>query len=115
MDSYKAFVNSCPDLCSIPNSKRQTESDSAVASDVKLDGGVVTDVVKLPFIRVRPATLVKLAAHLRNERRNRDYRARRPLMQAPLAFDVFLNAYKKTRPEFSTFFTNHVAGAMHRY
>ncbi|MFM0226478.1 hypothetical protein [Paraburkholderia dipogonis] len=94
---------------------RQTESDAAIARDVKMDGRLVTDAMKLPFIGVRPVTFVKLATHLRNERKNEEYRARRPLMQAPLAFDVFLNAYKKTKPEFSTFFTNHVAGAMHRY
>jgi hypothetical protein len=94
---------------------RQTASDSAVASDVKMDGTLLTDAAKLPFVGVRAATFAKLAMQLGNERRNKAYRARRPLMQAPLAFDVFLNAYKKTQPDFSTFFTNHVAGAMHRY
>ncbi|MFM0208835.1 hypothetical protein PQQ96_15630 [Paraburkholderia sediminicola] len=94
---------------------RQTALDGAVAKDVSLKGTLVTDAMKLSFIGVRPPTFIKLATQLVKERTNNDYRARRPLMQAPVAFDVFLNAYKKTRPEFSTFFTNHVAGAMHRY
>jgi hypothetical protein len=94
---------------------RQTASDSAVAGDVKMDRSLAFDAAKLPFIGVRPATFTMLVKQLGNERRNKAYRTRRPLMQAPLAFDVFLNAYKNTRPEFSTFFTNHVAGSMHRY
>jgi hypothetical protein len=93
---------------------RQTASDGAVASDVKV-GGVLFDVARLPLIGVSTSTFVKLAQHLRNERKDAQYRSRRAMLQAPLAFDVFLDAYKKTKPQFSTFFTNHVAGAMHRY
>lgn len=94
---------------------RQTASDGATASHVMIDGSVIFDAIRLPFIGVKPRTLFALAAQLRNERVNREYRIRRSLMQAPLAFDIFLNAYNRTRPEFTTFFTNHVAGAMHRY
>jgi hypothetical protein len=94
---------------------RQTASDSAVASDVHVNTSLIVEAAKLPFIGVRPRTFAKLAIQLGNERRDRRYRARRPLMQAPLAFDVFLDAYRHSKPEFSTFFTNHVAGAMHRY
>ena len=36
-------------------------------------------------------------------------------MQALVAFDMFQDALKHSRPEFCTFFTNHVAGMMHRY
>ncbi|MFM0140892.1 hypothetical protein [Caballeronia grimmiae] len=93
---------------------KQTASDGAVASEVHV-GGILFDAVRLPFLGVTPATFLRLAMHLRSERRDGQYRARRPLMQAPLAFDVFLDAWRKTEPQFSTFFTNHVAGAMHRY
>jgi hypothetical protein len=32
-----------------------------------------------------------------------------------LAFDIFMKQLGRTRPAFSTFFTNHVASSMHRY
>lgn len=87
---------------------RQTAADAAVASDVQIDYSLLSDLVKLPFIGVRPSTFVMLATQLVNEVRGKEFRTRRPLLQAPLAFDVFTDA-------FCTFFTNHVAGAMHRY
>ena len=32
-----------------------------------------------------------------------------------LAFDVFMKQLKSSKPQFATFFTNHVASSMHRY
>ena len=43
------------------------------------------------------------------------YKKRRSLMQGILSFDVYEKYLKKKLPDFSTFFTNHVAGMMHRY
>lgn len=93
---------------------KQTASDAAVPAKVRV-GEIMIDAARLPFIGVSATTFAKLAMQLRNERKDPQYRARRPMLQAPLAFDVFLNAYRKTKPQFATFFTNHVAGAMHRY
>jgi hypothetical protein len=42
-------------------------------------------------------------------------RTRRRSFQAILGFDVFYRLICKEQPQFSTFFTNHVASAMHRY
>jgi hypothetical protein len=43
-------------------------------------------------------------------------RARRPIFQTIILWDVFKKLYgSKTPPAFSTFFTNHIAGVMHRY
>src|SRR6185436_7249393 len=50
-----------------------------------------------------------------NEKRSSIYRNRRAILQAPVAFDVFRHALVRTNPDFCTFFTNHVAGIMHRY
>ena len=36
-------------------------------------------------------------------------------MQAILSFDVYEKYLLKEKPEFTTYFTNHVAGMMHRY
>lgn len=93
----------------------QTKADGAVAQPIQLKANLFWDLIKLPFIGVRVSTFLELAAHLINEKRNPLYRSWRALMQSPLAFDVFFHVFKKTRPDFCTFFTNHVAGAMHRY
>jgi hypothetical protein len=36
-------------------------------------------------------------------------------MQAHVAFDVFMHALKRSEPDYAAFFSNHVAGVMHRY
>jgi hypothetical protein len=64
---------------------------------------------------IRPSTYRALAAQLASERRNRWKSTRRRTFQAVLGFDVFFAQLKRTRPAFSTFFSNHVASAMHRY
>ena len=94
---------------------RQTKQDGAVASKVKLKGSLLIDVAKLKFIGVSFRTFWRIVSQLANEKRNALYRTRRPIMQAPIAFDVFTHALATTQPDFCTFFTNHVAGIMHRY
>ncbi|HYG70321.1 MAG TPA: hypothetical protein VD838_21770, partial [Anaeromyxobacteraceae bacterium] len=65
---------------------------------------------------VRPRTLLRLARQLVDERRDASFRARRPVFQAVLFWDVFKHLFDPVNPPaFSAFFTNHVAGVMHRY
>jgi len=64
---------------------------------------------------IRPATYAAVAAQLAGERRHGWKSTRRRTFQAVLAFDVYYAQLRRTRPEFSTFFSNHVASAMHRY
>ena len=64
---------------------------------------------------IRVTTYGALAAQLAAERRRPERRARRRTFQAVLAFDVFMAQLERSRPDFSTFFSNHVASAMHRY
>jgi hypothetical protein len=66
-------------------------------------------------IGVRAGTLAALAGQLSTERRKPWLSTRRRSMQAMVAFDVYAKALADTRPAFSSFFTNHVASAMHRY
>lgn len=40
---------------------------------------------------------------------------KRRIIQAKLAFDIYFKLLNENKPQFSTFFTNHVASAMHRY
>jgi len=66
-------------------------------------------------IGVRAGTFAALASQLAHERRRPWLSTRRRSMQAMVAFDVYAKALGDTRPAFSSFFTNHVASAMHRY
>jgi hypothetical protein len=73
----------------------------------------------LPALRrvgLRPRTYARLAAQLVAERRDKARLARRPVFQAVLYWDVFRHLYDPAAPPaLATFFTNHVAGVMHRY
>ncbi len=61
-------------------------------------------------------TCARIAAQLLGERLDPSRAARRPIFQAILFWDVFRKHFNARRPPaFSTFFTNHVAGVMHRY
>jgi len=56
-----------------------------------------------------------VVAQLVAERFDKSRVVRRRTFQAVLAFDVFMRQLRESRPQFTTFFTNHVASAMHRY
>ncbi|MFN7662879.1 MAG: hypothetical protein ACK5PQ_04070 [Alphaproteobacteria bacterium] len=60
-------------------------------------------------------TALMLAGHLINEQLNPLYKNLRPVMQAPVTFDFYYHLLQETHPDFSSYFTNHVAGMMHRY
>lgn len=92
---------------------RQTGKNKAITSNVRLDD--LRTALGLPRCGIRPNTLFKIANHLVKERLNPAFKTRRPLLQPELAFDVFLNCLHNNQPQFVTFFTNHVAGIMHRY
>ena len=94
---------------------RQTQQDGAQAKPVQLDSSVVGDLVGMLRFGLRPATCLALASHLLKERVNPMHRSRRSVLQALVAFDMFTHALQHSTPEFCTFFTNHVAGMMHRY
>jgi hypothetical protein len=69
----------------------------------------------LPRLGIRHATLAAAAGQVLDERRRPWRRVRRRTYQSVLGFDVFRRLLHTTRPGFATFFTNHVASAMHRY
>jgi len=56
-----------------------------------------------------------LSRHLLNEMRDHRHQASRSTMQALPSFDLFWRLHRKHSPNLSIFFTNHVAGMMHRY
>ncbi len=70
---------------------------------------------KGPELGFRLSTLADLGGQLMNERIHSWQKTRRRSYQAVLSFDIFMKQLEKTRPDFSTFFTNHVASSLHRY
>lgn len=75
-------------------------------------GRVLVDLLRLG-LTVRSAT--RVAHHLIDEWREPRYKASRSIMQALPSFDLYWRLHRRARPELSIFFTNHVAGMMHRY
>ena len=61
------------------------------------------------------STAYKVASQLISERTDKNRKSRRRILHGVLAFDVFFSQLKRTKPDFVTFFTNHVASSMHRY
>ena len=70
---------------------------------------------KVPELGFKAKTALEIGTQLVDERLHPERRVRRRTYQSVLAFDVFMRQLERSRPAFSTFFTNHVASAMHRY
>ena len=64
---------------------------------------------------VSASTIFQIATQLIRENGARSHKAFRPALQALIGFDVFYKLLRKRNPQFTSFFTNHVAGLMHRY
>jgi hypothetical protein len=65
---------------------------------------------------ITPGTCGRIAGQMMGETFDASMTARRPIFQTILFWDVFRKHFSARRPpQFSTFFTNHVAGVMHRY
>lgn len=65
---------------------------------------------------ITPGTCARIAGQLLGETFDRSMVARRPIFQTILFWDVFRKHFDARKPPaFSTFFTNHIAGVMHRY
>ncbi len=69
----------------------------------------------LPGLGLRLRTILATLKHLVSERFAPWKAIRRRTFQSVLAFDLYLKLLKKHKPQFTTFFSNHVASAMHRY
>ena len=61
------------------------------------------------------STLTDTARHLVQEVFDSSKRIRRRAYQPLMMMDLFIKQLEKTKPQFATFYTNHVAAAMHRY
>lgn len=76
----------------------------------------IRTMLALPRLGIRFGTVAAIVAQLWGERRDQSLLARRSIFQTVLFWDIFKSLFNpKNPPAFSTFFTNHVAGVMHRY
>ncbi len=78
-------------------------------------GAAAKILLKLPGLGLKPRTAFDLASQLVDERLQNWKRIRRRTYQVVLAFDLFMKELNRKKPQFVTFFTNHVASSMHRY
>lgn len=70
---------------------------------------------KAPFMGLSFRTIKRSLIQILVEIFNKSRVVRRRTSQAQIAFDFFFNLLSQKKPACSTFFTNHVASAMHRY
>lgn len=91
---------------------RQSPRNVSRSIDLKTLGGFL---LRAPALGLRPSTVFSLVGQLLDERRDRWKSTRRRTYQPVLAFDLFMGQLNRKKPDFSNFFTNHVASALHRY
>ena len=70
---------------------------------------------KLISLGLRPKTLARIARQLARERTDPHTRWRRVALQPAVNFDFFSRLYRRHRPDFASFHSNHVAHYMHTY
>ncbi len=71
--------------------------------------------MKLPDMGLRFRTATDIATQLVEEKVNKWKVVRRRTYQSIIGFDIFYKQLEKNKPDFVTFFTNHVASSQHRY
>jgi hypothetical protein len=91
---------------------RQSGRRVTSAVDWKLAAKVIPT---LPKLGLTPRTCGVIGRQLLAERIHPHLKGRRRSVQSVLAFDVFMRCMQQYKPAFSTFFTNHVASAQHRF
>lgn len=90
------------------------ESSRVVSS--KIPGGeAIKFLMKLPDMGFRFKTAADIAGQLVDERVNKWKVVRRRTYQSVIGFEIFYKQLATTKPDFATFFTNHVASSQHRY
>jgi len=70
---------------------------------------------KLLKLGLSASTISRVVRQLARERRNANLRWQRVALQPVVNFDFFSRLYRRHRPEFASFHTNHVAHYMHTY
>ncbi len=90
--------------------------DSVRVVNTKIPGKEAMDFLfKLPDLGFRFKTAVDLVGQMVDERINKWKVVRRRTYQSVIGFDIFYKQLVTQKPDFVTFFTNHVASSQHRY
>ena len=93
----------------------------AICKDNKAVSSPIKATLYLDFLNLLAKNLISLKScfktikHITSEIYSSKYKSRRSLLQPVLNFDLYVNHLVKYQPKFTTYFTNHVAGMMHRY
>ncbi len=90
------------------------ESARNASSNVSSGGGRAVGALALSG-RLTPSTIARAASQIFNERITPRNVSRRRNTQTEFHADVFASLLKREKPQFSTFYTNNVAAAMHRF
>lgn len=93
----------------------QVKRDGAMARKGVIQSNSLELLLNLIKTGLKISTAGKIGWHLVKEQLNPLHRTLRASLQGAVAFDYFKHALAKHSPNFATFFTNHVAGIMHRY
>ena len=90
--------------------------DSSRVVSNKIPGReAVQFLMKLPDMGLKFKTATDIAAQLVDEKINKWKVVRRRTYQSIIGFDIFYKQLESKKPDFVTFFTNHVASSQHRY
>jgi Type I phosphodiesterase / nucleotide pyrophosphatase len=90
------------------------QSARNVSRKIPVDA-LIDFLLKAPQLGLTISTSLDTLSHLVQELRNRSLRIRRRAYQPLIMADLFMKQVEKNKPDFATFYTNHVAAAMHRY
>jgi hypothetical protein len=91
-------------------------AENAFSSNAPLNGKRMLQVgADIALKGLTPRSGALLMRQLVRERRDARWKAARPMTQALPAFDLFWRLHTRRRPGLSLFFSNHLAGVMHRY
>ena len=90
--------------------------DSSRVVSNKIPGKEAVEfLMKLPEMGLKFRTATEIATQLVDERINKWKVVRRRTYQSIIGFDIFYKQLESKKPDFVTFFTNHVASSQHRY
>ncbi len=78
-------------------------------------GAIAKLLANIGDLGFRPSTMLDVGGHLALEKLSPWKTTRRRTYQSVIAFDIFFKLVNKQKPDFVTFFTNHVASSLHRY
>ena len=91
-----------------------SKKNKAITRNIDLKN--IKEFLNLIYYRqIKLNSISKVMMHIIKEKININYQKRRSLMQPIMTFDIYMEYLQKYKPSFSTYFTNHVAGMMHRY